>query len=107
MRTHETARYLLKHGFAPIPVKPDGTKQPATRHPRGNHVSLPAKPTFDPALFKFHREAANVRREQIALYLGISAHAVQRWELGYNTPSLENLAAACQLLDVKIDEVLS
>ena len=28
--THETARYLLKHGFAPIPVKPDGTKQPAT-----------------------------------------------------------------------------
>lgn len=70
-------------------------------------MPLPTAPKFDPDLFRWHREAANVRREQIALHLGISAHAVQRWELGYNTPTLENLAAACQLLDVKIDEVLS
>jgi phage repressor protein C with HTH and peptisase S24 domain len=52
--------------------------------------------------FKTARKAAGLSLQKIGDQLGVTREAINQWELG-GTPSLDNLAAAAQILHVSLD----
>ncbi|MCL2674417.1 MAG: helix-turn-helix domain-containing protein [Defluviitaleaceae bacterium] len=47
-----------------------------------------------------------VTQKQIADYLGVASHSVQRFEYGTNNPSLENIVKLAEFFEVSTDYLL-
>ena len=56
---------------------------------------------------KFLRKQAGMSQEQLAEKLGVSRHAVTKWETDAGIPDIENVIALSALFDISIDELLS
>ena len=56
---------------------------------------------------KFLRKQAGMSQEQLAEKLGVSRHAVTKWETDAGIPDIENVIAISALFDISIDELLS
>ena len=52
------------------------------------------------------RKKANLTQDRLADYLGVSAQAVSKWELGQTAPDLSLIAPLCRVLGVTADELL-
>lgn len=54
-----------------------------------------------------YRKMKNMTQEEMAVRLGVSAPAVNKWENGNSMPDIMLLAPIARLLDVSLDELLS
>ena len=52
------------------------------------------------------RKKADLTQDRLADYLGVSAQAVSKWELGQTAPDLSLIAPLCRVLGVTADELL-
>ena len=52
------------------------------------------------------RKKADLTQDRLADYLGVSAQAVSKWELGQTAPDLSLIAPLCRVLGVTSDELL-
>ena len=52
------------------------------------------------------RKKADMTQDRLADYLGVSAQAVSKWELGQTAPDLSLIALLCRVLGVTADELL-
>ena len=52
------------------------------------------------------RKKAEMTQDRLADYLGVSAQAVSKWELGQTAPDLSLIAPLCRVLGVTADELL-
>lgn len=55
---------------------------------------------------KEYRNKKGLSQYEFAESLGVSPQAVSKWECGQSCPSIENLCAISELLDVSIDELI-
>lgn len=51
-------------------------------------------------------EKRGVKQSQLSKMMGISTVSLSRWSTGKSQPSLETVVRICQILDVKIDELV-
>ena len=61
---------------------------------------------FSPRAFKRERRRAGMRREDVAVELGVSARTVDNWELGRNEPHRIAIRAMMQLFGVEEDDLM-
>ena len=54
-----------------------------------------------------YRTRANMTQQQVADKLSVSHHTVSKWELGINTPSVEDLQKLAQVFGVTITELVT
>ncbi len=52
------------------------------------------------------RKKADLTQDRLADYLGVSAQAISKWELGQTAPDLALIAPLCRVLGVTADELL-
>ena len=52
------------------------------------------------------RKKADMTQDRLAEYLGVSAQAVSKWEVGSASPDLSLIAPLCRLLGCSADELL-
>ena len=52
------------------------------------------------------RKKAEMTQDRLADYLGVSAQAVSKWELGQTAPDLSLIAPLCKVLGCTSDELL-
>ena len=52
------------------------------------------------------RKKADLTQDRLADYLGVSAQAVSKWELGQTAPDLSLIAPLCRVLGCSADELL-
>lgn len=58
-------------------------------------------------IIKEHRLALNFTQEQVAMYLGVTTPAVNKWEKGISYPDTSLLTALAKLLDTDLNTLLS
>jgi transcriptional regulator with XRE-family HTH domain len=51
-------------------------------------------------------EERGIKQSQLAKKLGVSTVSLSNWSTGKSLPSLETVVRICQILDVKIDELV-
>ncbi len=51
-------------------------------------------------------EERGIKQSQLAKKLGVSTVSLSNWSTGKSLPSLETVVRICQILDVKIDDLV-